>query len=204
MTHLPGTAKSTSSTVERPRISSGYSRCPAWRTAAAVPPPTSSMRLALWSIGWKKASLRIASWRRPVPQVRGRDVPDRSARTHRRLATGVPAASRTQPTLCVDDLCTEQRTISVRYVRSEIHPISYAGAHAPAQVVGCGKAIDRMVTALRTDKPLGRTTLAPRRSWSSGARAVPVFYVWTIRFNGTTLIRNTRDQLICSRLKRAN
>jgi hypothetical protein len=29
--------------------------------------------------------------------------------------------------------------------------------------------------------------------------AVLVFYVWTIRFNGTTLI-----QLICSQLKRAN
>jgi hypothetical protein len=59
-----------------------------------------------------------------------------------------------------------------------------------------------MVTALRTGKPLGRTTLAPRRSWRGGARAVLVFYVWTICLNGTTLIRNIRSQLIYSRLKR--
>ena len=131
MTRLRGTATSRNSTAVPQRISSASFRCLGWRIAAAVPPPMSSMRSALWSIGWRKALFRIASWRRPVPPVPGRGAPDRSALTHRWLATGVPVASRTQPTLCVDDLCTERRIISVRYVRSEIHPICHTPVRTP-------------------------------------------------------------------------
>jgi hypothetical protein len=72
----------------------------------------------------------------------------------------------TRPILCVDDLCTEQRITSIRYVRSEVHPISHTPVRRPPL---------KLLAAARPsiDKPLGRTTLAPRRSWS--ARAVSVF-----------------------------